>query len=93
MLQAITNSGCAGAVGTMNPDAAAGKPARPATGRSGHQDQVELSADAASALASRPALRSDLIERVRNSIESGTYLTGERIEGTVDRIIDEVLQH
>jgi len=37
-----------------------------------------------------PGVRADLIQRVREEIEAGTYETQERIDVTVDKLMDEL---
>ena len=36
------------------------------------------------------AVRTDLVQRVRQEIEAGTYETQERIDVTVDKLMDEL---
>jgi hypothetical protein len=67
--------------GGPTPRAAAGTPATPATTPAG--DQVELSAEAEGEI----VLRDDVVARVRELIDSGKYLTPERIDGTVNRLL------
>ena len=56
------------------------------------RDVVDIST--ASILAARihemPDVRTDLVQRVRQEIEAGTYETEERINVTVDRLMDEL---
>ena len=56
-------------------------------------DVVDISI--ASILAARihevPDVRTDLIQRVRDEIEAGTYETEERIDATVDKLMEELL--
>ena len=55
-------------------------------------DVVDISP--ASILAARihdvPEVRADLVQRVRQEIEAGTYETEERIDVTVDRLMEEL---
>ena len=55
-------------------------------------DVAEIST--ASILAARiheiPDVRTDLVQRVKQQIEAGTYETEERIDVTVDRLMDEL---
>ena len=55
-------------------------------------DVVEIST--ASILAAKvhelPAVRADLVARMKAEIAAGTFETEERIEATVDRIMDEL---
>ena len=56
-------------------------------------DVVEIST--ASILAAKihdvPEMRMDLVARVRMEIETGVYETDERIDVTIDRLMDELL--
>jgi negative regulator of flagellin synthesis FlgM len=54
-------------------------------------DVIEIStvAKLAAQVHTVPEVRVDLVARVRSEIESGTYETQERIDLTVDRIMDE----
>jgi anti-sigma28 factor (negative regulator of flagellin synthesis) len=49
--------------------------------------EVERLVKAAQAL---PAIRRDLVERVRAEIEAGTYETPEKLERTADRLLAEL---
>ncbi len=55
-------------------------------------DVVDIST--ASILAAKihqtPDVRADLVQRVKQEIESGTYETQERIDVTVDKLMDEL---
>ncbi len=55
-------------------------------------DVVDIST--AAILAARihevPDIRTDLVQRLRREIEAGTYETEERIDVTVDRLMDEL---
>ena len=55
-------------------------------------DIVEIST--AAILAARvhdmPEVRSDLIARIRDEIAAGSYETEERIDGTIDRLMDDL---
>ena len=63
-----------------------GSAALPPTG-----DVVEIStvAKLAAQVHTVPEVRVDLVSRVRAEIETGTYETQERIDLTVDRLMDE----
>ena len=74
-----------GSVGSI--DAVASKPqAQKAT------DVVEISAVAklAAKVQELPAVRTDLVERVKAEIVAGTYETSERLEITIDRLMEEL---
>ncbi len=67
--------------------------AAPAAGRIERpSDRVELSdrARLLSKLASLPAIRQDLVDRVRGEIQSGTYDSPERVEGALNSLIDDL---
>lgn len=59
---------------------------------SGVNDTVEISmaAKLAAAVKETSMVRTDLVERVKNEIEAGVYETPERIDATVDRLMDEL---
>jgi anti-sigma28 factor (negative regulator of flagellin synthesis) len=63
-------------------------------GRGGtrNDDQVEIShvAQYLSQLQSEPAQRTDLIDRVRTQIESGTYLTDDKLSAAADELLDDI---
>ncbi|MBL8764129.1 MAG: flagellar biosynthesis anti-sigma factor FlgM [Phycisphaerae bacterium] len=52
-------------------------------------DRVELSdeARALSQLALDPPIREDLVSRVRSEIEAGTYLTDDKLDAAVNRLL------
>ena len=62
------------------------------TGPGWVSDVVDIST--ASILAAQvhqtPGVRTDLVQRVKQEIEAGTYETQERIDVTVDRLMDEL---
>jgi anti-sigma28 factor (negative regulator of flagellin synthesis) len=64
-----------------------GSAALPPTG-----DVVEISSIAklAAQVHNIPEVRADLVARVKAEIETGTYETQERIDLTVDRLVDEL---
>ena len=67
---------------------------RDAAGRSHHSpnDRVELS-DAArllSRLSELPAVRQDLVDRVRAQIDAGTYETPDKIDATTAAVFEEL---
>jgi len=67
-------------------------PNTPTAGAAGVSDVVEIST--AAALAAKvqeiPDIRADLVARVKAEIEAGTYVTPERIETAVDRLLDDL---
>jgi negative regulator of flagellin synthesis FlgM len=85
----------AGAIGRIPAPDLKGEPVesrKPARARRG-DDRVEVS-DAARFLAklnAMPEVRSELVERVRNEIASGTYDTPEKFDLALDAMIDEAL--
>jgi len=68
-------------------------PNTPAGAPEGVSDVVEVST--ASALAAKvqqiPEIRADLVARVRQEIEAGTYETPERIDIAVERLLEDLL--
>jgi negative regulator of flagellin synthesis FlgM len=65
---------------------------RSAVPASGVKDTVEISlaAKLAAQVHDSGAVRTDLVERVRNEIAAGTYETPERIDAVVDRLLPEI---
>lgn len=55
-------------------------------------DQVEISpaAQAAVDAAERGEMRQSLISRIRSEIAAGTYETPDKLNGAVDRLLDEI---
>jgi len=55
-------------------------------------DQLDISpeAQAAGALGDATSLRADRIAEIKSQIADGTYLTRDKIEATVDRIVDHL---
>ncbi len=55
-------------------------------------DRVELSrvAQYLSQLQSAPAVRTDLINRVREEIAAGTYLSDDKLEQAADQLLDDI---
>ncbi len=55
-------------------------------------DTVEIStvAKLAAKVQQLPEVRTELVQRVKAEIEAGTYETPEKIEITVDRLMDEL---
>jgi len=60
-------------------------------GRPEPTDRVELSelAEFRAKLADLPAIRQDLVVRVRGEIAAGAYDSAERVESAVERLIEE----
>lgn len=66
---------------------------RPAPGRTERpSDRVELSdrARLLNKLANLPAVRKDLVDEVRRSIQDGTYDTPERLDGALSGLADDL---
>ncbi len=59
----------------------------------GVSDVVEISTTAALAAKVHqiPDVRADLVARIKQEIEAGTYETPEKIEATVERLLDDLL--
>lgn len=54
-------------------------------------DRVEVSALARSlSRANHEPVRQDLVDRVRDQIERGEYITPERIDGAIDNLLGEI---
>lgn len=55
-------------------------------------DQVDISpaAEAAVQAAESGDIRADLVARVRGEIASGTYETAEKLDGALNRLLDEI---
>lgn len=55
-------------------------------------DRVELSdrARLLNKLASLPAIRQDLVDRVRREIEAGSYDTPDKVEGAITNLVDDL---
>jgi len=72
-------------------------PSRAATQHTGTGDQLDISpaAEAAIRTADHGAtdnggIRADLVSRVRNEIAAGTYETPEKLDGALDRLLNEI---
>lgn len=63
------------------------------SGRSESGDALELSAAARQQLESSesPAIRTELVERVRSEIAAGTYMTDDKIDAVINRLMHKVL--
>lgn len=83
-------------IGSTGPPAA-GRPSQPAkstpetAGPGRDRDQVELShtAQLLSRIHELPDMRQDLIDRIREQIQSGTYETPEKIEQAIQKLVEE----
>lgn len=55
-------------------------------------DSVEISEEARlmSRLRAMPEVRQDLIDRVRRELAMGTYETEDKIDGLLDRVIEDI---
>jgi anti-sigma28 factor (negative regulator of flagellin synthesis) len=67
-------------------------PNTPTTPPAGVSDVVEISAAAelAAKIQEIPDVRADLVARVKQEIEAGTYETPERIEAAVNKLLDDL---
>lgn len=54
------------------------------------ESEQSIAARLAARAKGHAAVRTELVERVRREIEAGTYETAERIDATVDRLLDEI---
>jgi anti-sigma28 factor (negative regulator of flagellin synthesis) len=61
--------------------------------RAENGDAIELSAAARQQLerSESPAIRTELVERVRSEIAAGTYLTDDKIDAVIDRLMHKVM--
>ncbi len=66
--------------------------AAPASQAPGASDVVEISSIAklAAKIHELPDVRAELVEKVKTEIASGEYETPQRIELTIDRLMDEL---
>lgn len=64
-----------------------------ANGIAAHRDRVELSEHARfmDSLRQLPAIRTDLVEAVREAISNGTYETPEKLDIAVSHLLDDLL--
>lgn len=67
------------------------EPVQTETAKRGN-DRVELSATAQllSKIADLPDIRQDLVDRVRASLEDGTYETDARTDAAIDGLLDDI---
>ncbi|MCR9075226.1 MAG: flagellar biosynthesis anti-sigma factor FlgM [bacterium] len=79
---------------SVDPAYASQSGAEEVRGRGGARssDRVELSrvAQYLSQLQAEPAERTDLINRVREEIEAGTYLSDDKLEQAADQLLDDI---
>ena len=61
-------------------------PAPPA----GDQVQISLEAKLKSLLSQVPEVRENLVERVRREIDAGTYLTDEKLDIAIERLLEDL---
>ena len=63
-----------------------------ARGRLDRSDSVEISEQARlmSRLRALPEVRQEIIDRVRRELALGTYETEDKIDGVLDRVIDDL---
>ncbi|VAX40838.1 hypothetical protein MNBD_PLANCTO03-1034 [hydrothermal vent metagenome] len=75
----------------LDPAARPGHDAEPKAARRG-TDQVEVSnlARSMSRVNQEPPVRQDLIDRVRAEIDAGQYLTPERLDVALERMLDSI---
>ncbi len=75
----------------VTPPAGQLQPKAPAADASGTGNTVEISETGklAAKIHDTPLTRMDIVERVKDQIAAGTYETPERIEATVDRLVEE----
>lgn len=57
-----------------------------------HTDQVDISAEASFVAEARelPEVRQDRVAAIKAQIESGIYETDDKLEGALDRLLDEL---
>jgi len=76
------------------PKAAEARPAAETSGTPRSADKVELSKVASPYLAKLKAnddVRLDKVKEIRGQIEAGTYETPDKIDGAVDKLLDDLL--
>jgi len=81
-----------GAAGGIEPTSGV-TPTQPLAEAEATFDTVEISTAARLAAKVRevPDIRADLVAQVRAEIEAGTYETAERLDVTINRLMDELL--
>jgi len=90
------NTSLANRVGRIStdPTIASNRSAEEVRGRGGARpnDRVEFSrvSQYLNQLQSEPAPRADLINRVREEIQSGTYLTDDKLSAAADELLDDI---
>ncbi len=72
--------------------AAEGRPGEHAQTRAARRgtDRVEVSSLARELSKQQEPVRQELIDRVRTEIESGSYETDRRVDGAIDRILEDL---
>ena len=77
---------------TLDPQSRPAKTQAQADTTSRGDDQVELSTTAQllSKIADLPDVRQDLVDRVRASLEDGTYETESRTDAAVDGLLEDI---
>ena len=65
-----------------------------ASSKAGKSDQVELSAAGVllARLQAMPDVRPERVEEIRTQILHGTYVTEDKVNAAVDKLVDEFLQ-
>ncbi len=70
----------------------AGRSAAPVNGAAAGKDQVDVSPVAiwVAKLHELPAVRQELVNRVKGQIQNGTYLTDEKVNGAVESMAEDL---
>jgi len=81
-----------GAQGISGPHAARAAQNAPRAAAANPTDQLEISpaADLAAKLAEIPEMRFDRVNDIRAQIEAGIYETDGRLDGAIERLLDEI---
>ena len=81
-----------GAQGINGPHAnrAPQTPPRPAAANQADSVDISPAAELAAKLSDIPDIRQDRVNEIRAQIASGTYETDERINGALERLLDEM---
>lgn len=64
------------------------RPTSPAAG--GDQVDISSAAQLMSKLNDIPDIRADRVQSIRQAIANGTYETDDKLDGAVDRLLDEI---
>jgi negative regulator of flagellin synthesis FlgM len=69
-----------------------GQPTKQTSATPAAGDSVEISpaAAAASQVTEAGSVRQDLVNRIRNEIAAGTYETPDKLDGALNRMLDEI---